>query len=188
MNTFEYLAVLFSIVVGLALGELLQSIRGLIMARRRVTLFWPAVLRAALLLIVIVQVWWTVFGLNDLQEWTFGRYAVVLVHVAMLYLATALALPNPSDGEPVDLRAAYYADARPVYGLLLAATATSLLKDLVIDGHLPGAANLAFHAVFAVCTVIAMASRRDRVHLATTALLLAGFLAYVVMLFDRLPD
>jgi hypothetical protein len=187
VNTFEYLAVLFSIVIGLALTEMLQNIRGLLVARHRVTLFWPALLRAALLLLVLVQVWWSVFALRNFADWSFGAYAVVLLFVGLVYLAASLALPDPGEGEPVDLRAFYWADARPGNALLLAAVGTSVVKEVMIDGRLPVPVNLLFHIAFAAVTLVLLLFRNDRVHLAGMSVLLAAFITYVVALFDRLP-
>lgn len=186
MNTFEYLAVLFSIIVGLALTEMLQSIRALLLDRARVTIFWPSVLRAAMLLIVLVQVWWSVFGLRN-TDWSFGRYAIVLVHIGILYLATAVALPDAGARETSDLRQHYWSGARPFYLLLFAAVLVSLAKDLVISGALPGAVNVGFHVLFGAVGLAGAWSRSDRVHLLLTGSLLAAFLLYVVLLFDRLP-
>lgn len=187
MDTFGYLAVLFSIIIGLALTELLQSIRGLILARHRVTIFWPSVMRAGLLTLVVVQVWWAVFELRAVEEWTFGKYAFVLLHVVLLYLATALALPNPTDGEPVNMRTAYYGDLRALCLLLLGTVAVSIAKTYVLYGRFTNPTDLAFHGGFASITVVSYFSKDDRVHLVLQAVLLAVFLAYVATLFNHVP-
>ncbi|MDB5696960.1 MAG: hypothetical protein JWN21_2503 [Sphingomonas bacterium] len=70
----------------------MQGIRGLLVARARTTIYWRALFRAAMLLLVLAQTWWAIFGLRGQVEWTFCLYAVVLLHVTLLDLVAALAL------------------------------------------------------------------------------------------------
>jgi hypothetical protein len=187
-DTFNYLAVLFSIIVGLAAIELLQAIRGLLTARRRVIPYAPSVIRAATLLLMLAQTWWAAFGLRTHLEWTFGMYASVLLQIVLTYLVVGLALPGIGDGEAmIDLRADYFAHARPFYLLLAAAAVASAAKELVISGHLPERGNLFVHLWIIAASGVQAFSRSDRLHKLLTSLSLLLFAAYVVLLFDRLP-
>ncbi len=187
-DTFNYLAVLFSIIVGLAATELLQSIRGLLVARNRVILYAPSLIRAATLLLILAQTWWATFGLRTHLDWTFGMYATVLVQMMLVYLVAALALPTPEEHGPVDLRAAYFAHSRLFYGLLVAAAVASVVKDVVINGRLPDPANLAFHAFLFAISLAQAISRSDLFHKLATSVSLLAFGAYVVLLFAKLPS
>ena len=187
-DTFNYLAVLFSIIVGLAATELLQSIRALLVARARVVPYAPSIVRAATLLLILAQTWWATFGLRTHFDWTFGMYASVLLQMMLVYLVTALALPTPCDDEPVDMRAAYFAHARLFYGLLAAAAVASVVKDVVIDSRLPEPGNLFFHAVLFGISVAQAISRNDLFQKLATSVSLLAFAAYVVLLFDKLPS
>jgi hypothetical protein len=186
-DTFNYLAVLFSIIVGLAATELLQGLRDLLVARRRVVLYWPAIVRVATLLLILAQTWWAIFGLQGHLDWTFGMYAIVLLQIVLLYLVTSLALPSILPEGEIDMRALYFAHARAFYVLLVAAAAASIAKDVVIDGRLPDPGNLVFHAGFVAVALAAAVSRRDWVHKGATLITFLSFVAYVVLLFDRLP-
>jgi glycopeptide antibiotics resistance protein len=186
-DTFNYLAVLFSIIIGLAVTELLQNTRDLVISRRQVKLYWPAALRAATLLLVLAQTWWAIFGLRTHTVWTFGMYAAVLTQIVLLYLTASLALPNAARDNAIDMRVAYFGHAGPSYGLLVAAAIASVLKDLVLDAHLPDSANLTFHAAFIAIALLSAFSRSDKIHRATTLAMFSAFVGYVIVLFDRLP-
>lgn len=187
-DTFNYLAVLFSIIVGLAATELLQNIRSLLVARTRVIPYAPSIVRAATLLLILAQSWWAAFGLRTHLDWTFGMYASVLLQMMLIYLVTALALPAPTGDAPVDMRKAYFAHARLFYGLLLAAAGASVVKDPVLNQELPETANLAFHAYLMTISLAQAISRSDLFHKVATSMSLLAFSAYVVVLFDRLPS
>lgn len=187
-DTFNYLAVLFSIIVGLAATELLQSIRALLVVRARVAPYAPSIVRALTLMLILAQTWWATFGLRTHLDWTFGMYAAVLLQMMLVYLVTALALPTPCDEGTVDMRQAYFAHSRLFYGLLAAAAVASVVKDVVINARLPEPGNMAFHILLFGISLAQALSRSDLFHRIATAGSLIAFTAYVVLLFDKLPD
>ena len=70
--------------------------------------------------------------------------------------------------------------------LLLAILAVSLGKDMLIDGHLPAPANVAFHLLFGGLSVAGMTSRRSAVHHAIAVAAALMMTAYIAALFARL--
>lgn len=80
MDAFSYLSVLISIILGLAVTQVLQGFRGLMLARSRVRTYWPALVWAVLVLVICVQVWWAMFGLSQrtAARWTFLDFGLVL--------------------------------------------------------------------------------------------------------------
>ncbi|MDP3173228.1 MAG: hypothetical protein Q8M88_02190 [Phenylobacterium sp.] len=184
-DAFNYLAVLFSIIIGLAVTEILQGFRRLLLTRNRVRLYAPAVIWAFTLLLSLSQTWWAMFGLRHHDEWTFGMYAAVLLQTVILYMVAALALPDQPDGGEAEMRATYYEHARPLFSLMAAAAAASLLKEWVTEGGVTPT-NLVFHLAFICATVLAAVTRRAWYHqfLAPAAALFYGL--YVVVLFNKL--
>jgi hypothetical protein len=55
-----------------------------------VKLYWPALAWAGLLLLISVQSWWAMFGLRSHHDWSFGAFAVVLLHTVVLYTLAVL--------------------------------------------------------------------------------------------------
>ena len=139
MDAFGYLSVLISIILGLGVTQLLTGIGRLIQGRGRVTPYMPSVVWAGLLLLVHVQTWWTMFGLRGVEAWTFAGFLVVLLQPAILYLLSALVLPDLNGPEQVDLRENYHDQARWFFGLFILLLVVSLAKDLVLSGELPDA-------------------------------------------------
>lgn len=186
MDAFSYLSVLLSIILGLAITQVLQGVRGLLLARARVRLYLPTLLWSGLILLIATQMWWSSFGLANHTEWTFGAFGMVLLQTVLLYMLAALVLPDFPAAETHDLKAHYYREARPFYAMFIATLAVSLLKDMVIDGRPPAGENVAFHALFATAALTAIVSRRERLHEALAigfSVLMAG---YIWLLFSRL--
>ena len=51
MDEFSYLSVLLSVILGLAVTQILKGFRGLLLSRARIRLYWPVIAWAALLLL-----------------------------------------------------------------------------------------------------------------------------------------
>jgi len=185
MHAFDYLAVLISIVLGLAMTQLLAALARWLELRGEMKAYAPAALWAGFLLLVDVQTWWSMFGLRDAASWTFLQFAVVLVQPILLFLLAALALPGPVSAER-DLKAWFLRHRAWFFGLFLALLAVSVAKDLVVGGRLPSGPNLAFHVALAACGATALASKRDGVQLAAGLAALGLIVAYVGVLFADL--
>lgn len=89
----EYIAALLSIIVGLGLTDLAQSLRELVRPRRRVNWHWLPLLWAATAFLLAVQIWWNSFSFLTGAPPAF--FIAYLLTFLLLYLACAFALPDP---------------------------------------------------------------------------------------------
>jgi len=187
MDAFSYLSVLLSIILGLAITQVLQGLRGLMHARSRVRLYAPAMIWALMLLVVFVQSWWSEFGLRHHENWTFVGFSVVVAHSVFLYMLAALALPDVrSDDKDVDLREHYYDSHRWFFSFVVLAALAGAAKDLALDGRLPEPRNLAFQLTFAATGAIAAVTRREWYHQFLAPAAAIAFACYIALLFSQL--
>ncbi|MBA3831116.1 MAG: hypothetical protein H0X34_04320 [Chthoniobacterales bacterium] len=188
MDAFSYLSVLLSIILGLAITQLLQGLGRIIQARNRIEMFWPPIVWAALFILVIVQTWWSLFGLRTRENWSFFPFLVVVLQTINLYLTTALILPEIPAGIRVDLRKHYFAEARWFFSLTIVAVALSLGKDLVLNGSLPAFANTVIQLIFVGAALSAIVFQRPWYHKLLALVCLALFGLYIALLFTRLSS
>lgn len=94
MSQHEYVFVAISIILGLAITRLLNSVAGLIRAHKRVTFHWATALWGAIVMLFILQLWWVGWGLNSVTEWTFTDFFVLVLGSIFVYGAAELALPT----------------------------------------------------------------------------------------------
>lgn len=186
MDPFSYLSVLLSIIIGLAVTQILTGLRGQMLARERVRGFWPTQVWAGVLLLVCTQMWWAMFDLRAWQAWGFGDFAILLAQTIALYLLTGLIYPDFPAEREVDLRAHYFAQRQHFFSLSLLSTALSLGRDLVLNHRLPHAENLAFHLFWAASAVSGLVIAREGYHKFLALLAPASFVAYIAFLFSRL--
>ncbi len=186
MDAFSYLSILLSIIIGLGLTQILTALGRIIRHRDHVRTDWLPLLWAVVLLLIYVQVWWSMFGLRHVSEWTFPAFAAVLAQTGTLYLMSAVVLPEQVADQPVDLRTYYHQHHRWFFGFLLATLVISVIKDVIVTGRLPGGVNLGFHIFLAATSVSALLIRRRRYQELVGVVSGGAFVAYVALLFARL--
>ena len=102
MDRFEYVMVMVSIIIGLAMTHLLQ---GLVEVAQRPKPFRLRSIHLVWVLFMLVNIaffWWWQFKLQALQEWTFGTYIFVLAYACLMYFQSTLLFPKDL-GPDVDL-------------------------------------------------------------------------------------
>ena len=187
MDAFSYLSVLLSIILGLAITQILQGFRDLMQARTRLRLYWPSLLWAILLLVICVQEWWAMFAWRTYQHWTFTGFSMMLAQTVATYLAAALVLPDVRGDEPIDLRAYYYANHHWFFAMGVITMLVSIGKDLVLNGHVPSPPiDFIAQVVFIVLLGLGALTRREGLHKLIAPLSALLFIAYIAALFTRL--
>ena len=188
MKPFDYLTVLISIVMGLAIANLLSGVVRLMHARHRLRIYWPTIVWTVLLFIVTAQHWWSEFSLHDKTDWTFGGFIGTLIIPVDLYLLCALVLPHRDDDSEIDLRAWYFKNRRGFYLLLIVLAPLAYLEQMLTTGgaHKAPLESLLL-AIMAFILLFGLLFKRARVHELVTAVFAVAVLLYVGLLFNRLP-
>jgi hypothetical protein len=179
MSRFEYLLPLVSIVVGLALTDLLGSLHRLIGARRKVRWHWLPLVWAAGVLLLNLQYWWVFYRVGQATVW--GNFFAFLFHLLapiLLFLVSAAALPDEVD-DGLDLLEQYFAQRAYVCSLLTLYMAHTL-GDQAIRGslHLDSGVYIRLAAIPLLVSLIR--SRSMRYHVIVTLCLVGLAVAYIV--------
>ncbi len=128
MSAFEYTSVLASIIIGLALVDILVSLNRLIRAGREVRWHWAAPLSALLVTLTIVQIWWSLYRPEG-APMTIGQFLPLLVLMVILFLLAAAALPDETSPDGKDLRVYYDRNGPYFWSLFTAALAWPVLIE-----------------------------------------------------------
>lgn len=188
MNPFDYLNVLISIILGLAIAKVLTGLATVITARERVDFYWPPVVWAIWIFFVAVQHWWAQWGLRYTRpaDWTFLDFSLLLLVPVGLFLLAALVLPEREEDGKLDLSEWFFRNRQWFFGIMFFLPALSIVEEFVRSGHMGSTLNFAFLIAFDVVIVIAFVlnSRKAQEWICGQAALMTAL--YVVLLFLNL--
>lgn len=186
VNPFEYLSVLVSIIIGLALSHLLASTARLIQLRHRVRFYVPTLLWMVLLFLVQVQIWWAAFDNRTEVDWNFFDFLSFLLIPTLAYLLTYLLVPDLETEAEIDLRASYHRNRAWFFGFFSLALLVSLGRDLLNDGRAALDLDTLFRVAFLALAVASGFVRSETWHVIGAVVALVGFCGYISALFLRL--
>ncbi len=183
MDAFTYITVLLSIIIGLAITQVLLGFRGLILTRAKVKLYTPTLIWAVIALLVPIQAWWADFKLREQPNWTFFALLVILLQAISIYMTAALVLPDIIGEDFVDLRKHFFAHRSWFFGAQFGSVAFSLLKTLTLYGHLPSRIDTAFEFTFCAAAIAAIVTRSEWFHKLLAPAIGLLIAAYIALLF-----
>ena len=108
MSAFEFVAVLFSVIVGLAISHLLSAASELIEIHIRVKTYWVNNIWMVTVFIWAIFSWWGMWELNNLEYWNYPSFFLVVVNLSGIYFMTTLVLPQPTESGEIDLKKHYF--------------------------------------------------------------------------------
>lgn len=183
---FDYVMVLASIVIGLALTHLMQGVAALVQHPGRVRVWWVHLTWVAFMLFSTVFWWWWEFRLRLIETWTFQLYAFVLCYAFLIYLICALLFPRDLEGY-AGYKDYFLSRRRWIFGMLIAWLGVDLIDTLA-----KGAAHFASlgleypvaQASLAFLCGVGILSPRERVQAAVAVLVLGYQLSRVIRFYD----
>ena len=113
MSPFEFVCAFYSVVLGVAVAQLMTSVGRLIEVRDQVRTYWVQSLWVVIVLLVDVNSWWAMWELRNAKSWSVFSFLLLVGLVASIYLVTVLLFPRvPESGGQIDLDAHYYKNRR----------------------------------------------------------------------------
>lgn len=182
MSAFEFVTVFFSVVLGMAVAQLMTAIAELIENRHRVRSYWVQVVWVVTILVLQAQAWWGLWQLQAVSEWNIVGFMLIVLYMAAIYLMSRLALPRPDDGaDRIDLRAHYYNVHRYFFSILLATSLLAVLLNVVLfKTNLLNPIQFVPYSFIAICA-IAVWTRNPTYHGAVALFFLVAFGVFIAM-------
>lgn len=166
MAIVEYIAILVSIVVGLAMAEILQGFADSLRHRASVRVYWPLIAVAFLILMMAI---WTVRWLwlaEEQDSWTWGELSLALAPGLLIFVMARLTFPQ--ELASCDLRSYYFEHSRVIWGLAALFVVMAEIRVLTLGASVPesdagGVAHALRLGAFSLCLILAV-SRKSKVH------------------------
>ncbi len=188
MSAFDYLIVLISIVLGLAIANVLTRLAAVIAARERVDFYWPPIAWAIWLFFISVQHWWAEWSVRHTRVWSFGTFWLQLLVPVNLFLLSALVLPEREEHGKLDLGEWYFHNRAWFFAIMFFLPTLSIAEEIARTGHMSSWLNLAFLLAFDGVIIVAYFLKSRKAQEWITAQAMVMTILYVVLLFLPLPS
>lgn len=184
MDTFRWIAVVLSTVLGLGVARVLMGYVSLFKARHRVRFDWLPLVLAATVLCELFQFWWAIAELATVKTWSLADFMLLIALVGLLFVGAALIMP--SDSELAEGRNTFEHDGRFALIALSLYHALCIAANWWLFGHVRPAVTANLAAMTLLALAIGLVTRRRLqegaavVYVALTAAdtLLASVLVY----------
>jgi hypothetical protein len=184
VSHFEYISVLFSIVIAFGISEIVSGWGRLLRARSHVRFYWIHAAWSLLLLLMMVQYWWGFWQYRVVESWSFGQVVITFSEFLTLVFVAFLITPEVGEGE-LDLRSFYYDNHGWIFALAALVLVQIMVGDKVV-GMQPflHVENLIRGTGVALMLWLAR-SRSERLHGAASVAAFALFAVFVATVFQR---
>lgn len=118
MSLFEFILVMVSLVLAIAMTHLLEGVARVVRERRRFEVDRITPVWAAFLFVLSIAHWWSLWDMRE-ADWTFPAFFFVLLPPTLLFLAVSLLTPEDGDDE-VSLEDDFLRIRVPFLGVLFA--------------------------------------------------------------------
>lgn len=189
MSAYEHLSVLVSIVVGMSVSQVLFGLGQMVRRRGSYKIDPLYLLCNVIVLLVLVDSWWTAYSWHDVPGWSYRRTWFVMLNPLLVSMAAQL-LPPDWDDKPLDFHKTYYRNHRLIFGLLVFYPLIDML-----DSGLKGAAHfrslgtgypVTCTAMAALCAAAALAKSRKIQSICLVGVLLI-VLSFIFEVFSLSP-
>ena len=166
MGVFEYIGVLISVIMGLAITHLAVGASKLIQNRDTARLYLPHVVWTLNTLLYILMIWWSMFWWSGLEDWSAYHYLGITVYAIVLFLMSAMLYPYDMD-KNIDVEAYFFKNRVWYFALMTIAwlldIPETMGKEMTGLRELPPR-YFVFVASMVGLAVVGMASSNRKVH------------------------
>lgn len=185
-DSFNYLRVVSSIVVGLGLTTALNALAKMIKYRQQIKVYWVAILWELGVLLMLLLHWFGIWNFTMILEWTYPKFLLLLLPSVALYLTSHLAFPELQTGQKYDLEKFYYRNRRYFFGAGLAYFVSDGLASTLILNQAWLELDNGFRLLGVLLVVTSARSDNRTAHAVMALIALAGLVGYILV-FGNTP-
>ena len=188
MDPYSHVRVLFSMILALAVGNILRGLGVIVQHPAKYRLvYWVHLTWAFFLSLYLIHFWWWEFSLHTLI-WTFPLYFFVTVYAVLLYFLSILLFPDRI-AEYENFEDYFYARRDWIFGMFAAVFVADMI-DTWIKGsaylwHL-GPTYIIRFAFFVIFSLIAIRTRNHIFHAIFAVSAIVIEIAFILFRYSRI--
>ena len=134
MNSFEYIIVLTSLILGLGVSQVLVGVANLI-TNKNIKWSLPHAMMTALIFLTQIQEWWITYQYSmTVPAWSLLSVMMLMTYPILLFVAARILFPyNEIQNEAVDLEEYYWMRWPALFTIFLIVGVTSIVQNVIFS-------------------------------------------------------
>jgi hypothetical protein len=178
-STFDFLMVLYSIIVGVSMGQILTAVGNLIQSNKPVKHYWVHTGWVVFVFCLHIFLWFSAWEYAAIQVWSISGFMTFLTVPVVLFIASVVALPDINPDKLYDMRDYYFKNCRWLHALLLTIILLSSINEYLLLDQSPLTVRNTARGVAALFLFLGLFLVRPKLHAAQISIIyvLMGFFA-----------
>ena len=130
MTFFEYMMVMVSLIMALALSHIMRASAEFLSSPKR---YWVQSLWAVIIVFLILQSWWAYWDLRDITEWSFLKYLSIFFYPIFFSFIASVLIPANRNAEH-DWRASFYKKRVWFFWAMITSSIVAILHTWLVIG------------------------------------------------------
>ena len=130
MTFFEYMMVMVSLIMALALSHIMRASAEFLSSPKR---YWVQSLWAVIIVFLILQSWWAYWDLRDITEWSFLKYLSIFFYPIFFSFIASVLIPANRNAEH-DWRASFYKKRAWFFWAMITSSIVAILHTWLVIG------------------------------------------------------
>ena len=130
MTFFEYMMVMVSLIMALALSHIMRASAEFLSSPKR---YWVQGLWSVIIVLLILQSWWAYWDLRDITDWSFLKYLSIFFYPLFFSFIASILIPANRDPE-CDWRASFYEKRVWFFWAMSASSIVAVLHTWLVMG------------------------------------------------------
>ncbi len=173
MSIFEFIMVMVSLILALALAQALRGATEIVTSGKR---YLPHGLWLLVVIMMILQTWWAYWDWNVISDWQITTYVAALVFPIALFVAVYMLVPATRSGD-IDWRAHFFEVRIWFFATIMFLSAYGAFVNVHYFDATFFNFYRVFHAGFLLICMSALLTRNEKIHLALPILMILILIA-----------
>jgi hypothetical protein len=189
MDVFNYIAVAFSIIIGLGLSYLLDGISKVIQHNQRIQLYWIHSLWVIIVILLHLQFWFAFWEYHKLEVWSYSTFITTLLAPMALFIVADLLFPDITveTETKLNLKSHFFSNKIWIFSVLaIYSLLVILYANILREGGNWLQPSNAWRCIGFVLCLVAAWSKSEKAH-AIIAILSFLFCGIFFLLFNSTP-
>jgi hypothetical protein len=156
--------VLYSIIIGVSMGQILVGIGHVIQGNKPVKLYWVHSCWVLFVFFFHVFLWFSAWQYASIEIWTFTGFLMFLTIPIVLFVVSVIALPEVDPERNYDMRVYYFKNYRWLHAMLVTMIALSAANEYLLLDENPLTPGNVARGVAALLLGLGLLSHNEKTH------------------------